>query len=41
MRFSGTDAFKAALTVTMPADSSTIEPGLVPRDDTRFRWTSW
>jgi hypothetical protein len=41
MRFAGTDAFKTALTVTMPAGSSTIEPGLVPRDDLRFRFTSF
>ena len=25
----------------MAAGSSTIEPGLVPRDDLRFRWTSF
>jgi hypothetical protein len=27
--------------VTMPAGTSTIEPGLVPRDDTGFRFTSF
>jgi hypothetical protein len=41
LRFSGTDAFKTALTVTMKAGTSTIEPNLVPRDDTRFRFTSF
>jgi hypothetical protein len=41
MRFAGTDAFKTALTVTMPAGSSAIEPGLMPRDDLRFRFTSF
>ncbi|HEX3219344.1 MAG TPA: phosphoesterase, partial [Candidatus Limnocylindria bacterium] len=41
MRFAGTATFQTALTVTMPAGSSTIGPGLVPRDDTWFRFTSF
>ena len=32
--FAGTDTFKTALLVMMPAGTSTVEPGLVPRDDT-------
>jgi hypothetical protein len=39
--FAGTDTFKTALLVMMPAGTSTIEPGLVPRDDTGFRFTSF
>jgi hypothetical protein len=39
--FAGTDSFKTAMLVMMPAGSSTIEPGLVPRDDTGFRFTSF
>ena len=31
-RFAGTDVFKAALSVTVPAGTSTIEPKLVPKD---------
>ena len=40
-RFAGTDKFKTALLVAMPARSSTIEPGLVPSVDTGFRFTSF
>jgi vanadium-dependent haloperoxidase-like protein len=40
-RFAGTDSFKTALLVTMPAGSSTIEPGRVPTVDTGFRFTSF
>jgi hypothetical protein len=39
--FAGTDSFKTAMLVMMPAGSSTIEPNLVPRDDTGFRFTSF
>jgi hypothetical protein len=39
--FAGTDTFKTAMLVMMPAGSSTIEPNLVPRDDTGFRFTSF
>jgi hypothetical protein len=39
--FAGTDTFKTALLVMMPAGTSTIEPGLVPRDNTGFRFTSF
>ena len=40
-RFAGTDKFKTALLVAMPARSSTIEPGLVPSVETGFRFTSF
>jgi hypothetical protein len=39
--FAGTDTFKTALLVMMPAGTSTIEPNLVPRDNTGFRFTSF
>ena len=40
-RFAGTDAFRAALSVTVPAGSSTIEPKLVPRYDTTLVFKSF
>jgi hypothetical protein len=39
--FAGTDTFKTAMLVMMPAGSSTIEPGRVPSVDTGFRFTSF
>jgi hypothetical protein len=39
--FAGTDSFKTAMLVMMPGGTSTVEPGLVPRDNTGFRFTSF
>jgi VCPO second helical-bundle domain len=39
--FVGTDAFKVPLTVTVPAGSSTIEPGLVPARATVLTFKSF
>jgi hypothetical protein len=39
--FAGTDAFKAALSVTIAAGSSTIEPKLVPAVDTTLSFKSF
>jgi len=40
-RFAGTDVFKAALSVTIRAGSSTIEPKLVPAADTTLTFKSF
>jgi hypothetical protein len=40
-RFAGTDVFKAALSVTIPAGSSTIEPKLVPAANTTLSFKSF
>jgi hypothetical protein len=40
-RFAGTDAFKAALSVTVPAGTSQIEPNLVPEADTTLIFKSF
>jgi hypothetical protein len=40
-RAAGTDAFKVALTVTVKAGSSTIEPGLVPAKDLVLKFSSF
>jgi VCPO second helical-bundle domain len=40
-RFAGTDTFKAALNVTIPAGSSTIEPKLVPSANTTLSFKSF
>jgi hypothetical protein len=40
-RFAGTDTFKAALSVTIPAGSSTIEPKLVPSANTTLSFKSF
>lgn len=40
-RIAGTDVLKAELTVTVPAGSSTIEPGLVPAETTVLKFSSF
>jgi hypothetical protein len=40
-RFAGTDVFKAALSVTIPAGSSAIEPKLVPAANTTLSFKSF
>jgi hypothetical protein len=40
-RFAGTDTFKATLSVTIPAGSSTIEPKLVPGANTTLSFKSF
>ena len=40
-QFAGTDVFKAALSVTIAAGSSTIEPKLVPAVDTTLSFKSF
>ena len=40
-RFAGTDLFKAALSVTIPAGTSSIEPKLVPKDNLTLTFKSF